>query len=237
MRLFAIGDLHMDGGDNKPMDVFGPHWDRHFFRISENWRKLVGEEDTVLIPGDISWAMQLENAVPDLEEIGRLPGRKILCKGNHEYWWNSISRVRAVLPDGMAALQHDAVDLGPCVVCGTRGWLFPTEKTPLDEKDAKICSRETQRLNLALDEAERIAPDKPILVMMHFPPLLVSDRETVFTEILEARPNVRNVVYGHLHGASFANGFAGEQRGIRYDAVSCDGIQFCPKEIPWPLNS
>lgn len=234
MRLFAIGDLHMDGGDNKPMDVFGPHWDRHFLHISENWRNLVSAEDTVLIPGDISWAMQLENAVPDLQEIGKLPGRKILCKGNHEYWWNSISRVRAVLPEGMTALQHDAVDLGPCVVCGTRGWLFPTERAPLDEKDAKICSREVQRMNLALDDAERIAPDKPVLVMMHFPPLLVSDRETVFTEVLEARKNVRSVVYGHLHGASFANGFAGEQRGIRYEPVSCDGIRFCPREIPWP---
>ena len=234
MRLFAIGDLHMDGGDNKPMDVFGPQWDRHFFRISENWRQTVGEEDTVLIPGDISWAMQLENAVPDLEKIGELPGRKIMCKGNHEYWWNSVSRVRAVLPERMTALQHDAADLGPCVVCGTRGWLFPTEKTPLDEQDAKICMRETQRLKLALDDAERIAPGKPILVMMHFPPLLVNDRETVFTEILEGRPNVRSVVYGHLHGASFAYGFSGEQHGIRYDAVSCDGIQFCPKEIPWP---
>ncbi len=237
MRLFAIGDLHMDGGNNKPMDVFGPHWDRHFFRISENWKQLVGEEDTVLIPGDISWAMQLENAVPDLAEIGKLPGRKILCKGNHEYWWNSISRVRAVLPERMTALQHDAVDLGPCTVCGTRGWLFPTEKTPLDEKDAKLCAREAQRLRLALDEAERIAPGKPILVMLHFPPLLANDRETVFTEILEARPNVRSVVYGHLHGASFANGFTGEQHGIRYEAVSCDGIGFSPKEIPWPSNS
>ena len=134
-------------------------------------------------------------------------------------------------------MQHDAVDLGPCAVCATRGWLFPTEKAPLDAQDTKLCAREAQRLRLALDEAERIAPGKPILVMMHFPPLLVSDRETVFTEILEERPNVRNVVYGHLHGASFANGFAGEKHGIRYDAVSCDGIRFTPKEIPWPVNS
>lgn len=237
MRLFAIGDLHMDGGDDKPMDVFGPHWDRHFLRISENWRRLVGRDDTVLIPGDISWAMQLGNAVPDLQEIGKLPGRKILCKGNHEYWWNSVSRVRAALPEGMTALQHDAVDIGPCVVCATRGWLFPTERAPLDENDARICRREVQRLNLALDEAERIGPGKPILVMLHFPPLLKSDRETVFTEALEARGSVRSVVYGHLHGDSFANAFEGEQNGIRYDPVSCDGIRFCPKEIPWPQNS
>ena len=237
MRLFAIGDLHMDGGDDKPMDVFGSQWDRHFLRISENWRNLVGEEDTVLIPGDISWAMQLENAIPDLQEIGKLPGRKILIKGNHEYWWSSISRVRDSLPAGMTALQHDAADIGPCVVCGTRGWLFPSERMPLDERDEKLCRREIQRLNLALDDAERIAPGKPILVMLHFPPLLASEPETVFTEALEARKDVKTVVYGHLHGASLANAFAGERRGIRYEPVSCDGIQFCPREIPWPENS
>ena len=236
MRLFAIGDLHMSGGDDKPMDVFGPQWDRHFLRISENWRRLIREEDTVLIPGDISWAMQLENAIPDLEEIGRLPGRKILCKGNHEYWWSSISRVRAVLPEGMTALQHDATDLGPCAVCATRGWVFPTGRTPLEEADRKIFDREIQRLNMALDEAERIAPGKPVLVMMHYPPLLTGERDTAFTRVLEARDNIYAVVYGHLHGASFPNGFDGEQRGIRYYPVSCDGIGFCPREIPWPVK-
>ena len=234
MRLFAIGDLHMDGGDDKPMDVVGPQWDRHFLRISENWRRLVSEEDVVLIPGDISWAMQLENAIPDLRAIGELPGRKILCKGNHEYWWSSISRVRQALPEGMTALQHDAADLGPCVVCGTRGWSFPTERGELGEDDERICRREVQRLNLALDDAERIGAGKPIIVMLHFPPLLVSDMNTVFTETLEARKDVATVVYGHLHGASLANGFEGEHRGIRYVPVSCDGLDFCPKEIPWP---
>ena len=237
MRLFAIGDLHMDGGDNKPMDVFGSHWDRHFLRISENWRRLVAPEDVVLIPGDISWAMQLENAIPDLFAIGELPGKKILCKGNHEYWWSSISRVRQALPENMAALQHDAIDVGPCVICGTRGWTFPTERTAPDEEDERICRREVNRLNLALDEAERIGPDKPIIVMLHFPPLLISDQETVFTDTLEARSHVKTVVYGHLHGASFANAYSGEKRGIRYEPVSCDGLDFCPKEIPWPQFS
>lgn len=137
MRLFAIGDLHMPGGDDKPMDVFGPQWDRHFLRISEAWRRCVGEEDLVLIPGDISWAMQLEKAIPDLMEIAALPGRKILCKGNHEYWWSSVSRVRAVLPDNMTALQFDAVDVGPCVICGTRGWNYPTKKIRFPRKMKK----------------------------------------------------------------------------------------------------
>ena len=237
MRLFAIGDLHMPGGDDKPMDVFGPQWDRHFLRISENWKRLVREEDTVLIPGDISWAMQLEDAIPDLREIGALPGRKVLCKGNHEYWWSSVSRVRSVLPPGMIALQHDAADLGPCVVCGTRGWVYPSERNAPEAADLKICRREVQRLNLALDEAERIGPDRPILVMLHYPPLMNGDGESVFTQALDARRNVTAVVYGHLHGAAFAGGFAGERRGIRYYPVSCDGIQFCPLEIPWPVKS
>ena len=236
MRLFAIGDLHMSGGDDKPMDVFGPQWDRHFFHISENWKRCVTEEDTVLIPGDISWAMQLENARADLETIGALPGKKILCKGNHEYWWNSITRVRSVLPEGMTALQHDAVDIGPCVVCGTRGWLFPTEKNALSETDEKICSRELQRLEMALDAAERIAPEKPILVMTHYPPLIAGERDTVFTRILERRERVRVSVSGHLHGDALRNAFEGEWHGIRYYPVSCDGIGFCPKEITLPIS-
>ena len=234
MRLFAIGDLHMPGGDDKPMDVFGPKWDRHFLHISEAWRQEVGEEDVVLIPGDISWAMQLEHALPDLLEISKLPGRKILCKGNHEYWWSSISRLRAALPQNMTALQFDAVDIGPCVICGTRGWNYPAAGNTLPPEDEKIFRRELQRLELALDRAETLGGGKPILVMMHFPPRMKDDPETPFTGILEARECVKAVVYGHLHGDAFAAGFSGECRGIRYYPVSCDGIGFRPLEIPWP---
>ena len=234
MRLFAIGDLHMPGGDDKPMDVFGSQWDRHFFRIAEAWRETVGEEDTVLIPGDISWAMQLEDAIPDLREIAALPGKKILCKGNHEYWWSSLTRVRAALPEKMTALQFDAVDAGPCVVCGTRGWNYPTERNPLPAEDEKIFHREAQRLEMALERAEKIADGRAVLVMMHFPPRMEEDPQTLFTDILEAHTSVKTVVYGHLHGPAFAAGFAGECRGIRYYPVSCDGIDFRPLEIPWP---
>ena len=234
MRLFAIGDLHMPGGDDKPMDVFGPQWDRHFLRISEAWRGCVGEEDLVLIPGDISWAMQLKSAIPDLIEIAALPGRKILCKGNHEYWWSSISRVRSILPKNMTALQFDAVDVGPCVVCGTRGWNYPTEKNPLSPEDKKIFLRELQRLQMALERAEMIGKGKPILVMMHFPPRMADETESPFTRMMEARPLVKAAVYGHLHAEAFAAGVSGVYAGIRYDPVSCDGIGFCPKEIPWP---
>ena len=230
MRLFAIGDLHLSGGDNKPMDVFGPQWDRHFLRIRENWQKLVNDEDTVLIPGDISWAMQLQAARADLEEIGRLPGKKILCKGNHDYWWNSISQVRSALPAGMTALQHNASDVGDAVVCATRGWSFPTKDNPLSEQDEKICRREAERLRLALDEASARAEGRPLIVMTHYPPLLAGEMDTVFTEVME-KYRVHTAVYGHLHGTGIQSGFTGEHHNIRYHLVSCDSIGFAPKEI------
>ena len=230
MRLFAIGDLHLPGGDDKPMDVFGPQWDRHFLRIQENWQKLIEDEDTVLIPGDISWAMQLEDARADLEAIGSLPGRKIICKGNHDYWWNSISRVRSILPPSITAVQHSAADLGEAVACGTRGWLIPTKETPLDAQNEKIFLREAERLRLALDAAKHMAGERPLVVMMHYPPLLAAETDTLFTSILEEY-RVHTVVYGHLHGAGIQIGYNGEHNGIRYHLVSCDSIGFCPKEI------
>ncbi len=230
MRLFAIGDLHLSGGDDKPMDVFGPQWDRHFFRISEAWRSLVTEEDAVLIPGDISWAMQLKDAIPDLEAIGKLPGTKILSKGNHDYWWGTITQVRATLPPSMQALQHSAIDLGACVVCGTRGWQFPTEEAPLDAQNEKIYRRELQRLEMALKEANRMASGRPVVAMLHYPPLLNAVRDTAFTALLEAA-GVHTAVYGHLHGPGIQSGFTGEHRGVRYALVSCDSIGFCPRRI------
>ena len=230
MRLFSIGDLHLSGGDDKPMDVFGSQWDRHFLRISEAWRRTVADGDTVLIPGDISWAMLLEQAIPDLRAIGELPGNVILCKGNHDYWWGSLTRVRSVLPERMTALQHDAVELDSCVVCGTRGWMIPTRETPLEKADEKIYQREAQRLRLAVDAAKRLNREKPMVVMMHYPPLTVADRDNEFVRILE-EGGARQVVYGHLHGDGIRAGFNGEYHGIRYRLVSCDSIGFAPALI------
>ena len=230
MRLFAIGDLHMSGGDDKPMDIFGPQWDRHFFHIRENWLNLVRDEDVVLVPGDISWAMQLQDAAEDLAEIGRLPGRKILCKGNHDYWWNSISRVRSAVPPSITVLQHSAADLKNFVVCGTRGWTIPTEDNPLSPPDEKIYRRELARLDLALGAARRIAPEKPLAVMLHYPPLYQNLRHSGFTERME-QAGARLCVYGHLHGSGIAAGFSGEQNGVRYELTSCDSQDFAVRKI------
>ena len=230
MKLFAIGDLHLPGGDDKPMNVFGSHWDSHFERISDDWRARVGEEDAVLIPGDISWALQLKDAVPDLQLIGALPGRKVLTKGNHEYWWNSLTQVRAVLPPGMEVLQHSALDLGEAVVCGTRGWMFPTGDTALAPEDQKILNRELARMEMALQEAGKLRAGRPLVAMIHFPPLYEQVRDTDFTRLFE-RYQVTTVVYGHLHGPAIRAGFNGTHHGVRYMLISCDSLNFALAEV------
>lgn len=228
MTIFAIGDLHLPA-EEKPMDVFGDHWIDHFGRISEDWRAKVSEDDVVLIPGDITWAMQLDAAKPDLNAIGALPGRKVLTRGNHDYWWGSISRVRDVLPEGMYALQNDAMLLDGAVLAGTRGWSLATGEDA-DPADVKIFQRELLRLEMSLKAARKLSEELPLIVMMHFPPLTDQQRETPFTEILE-RYGAKHVVYGHLHGQALYGAFKGENNGVRYHQVSCDGLGFRLYEV------
>lgn len=232
MRLFAISDLHLPGGDDKPMNVFGSHWDDHFEKISRDWRERVKDDDVVLIPGDISWAMQLAHAKPDLDAIAALPGHKILLKGNHEYWWSSISQVRAAIGNTMTAVQNDAVDMGEFVVCGSRGWVIPTRETPLAQDDEKITSRELLRMEMSLAAAQKMAQGRPIIAMMHFPPMYNLERDTAFTALME-RFEVHTVVYGHLHGDAIRVGFNGVWNGVAYRLVSCDALGFRLQEIDY----
>lgn len=228
MAIFAIGDLHLSGDGVKPMDVFGPQWDRHMETISRRWTEKITPSDAVLIPGDISWAMRLEDAETDLRQIARLPGQKVLLKGNHDYWWGSITRLRAILPPGMQALQNDSAEIGGYAVCGSRCWDFPTEASPLDEQNRKIYDRELIRLGMALESAAKRG--LPIIAMTHFPPLLQDYRDTAFTVLLE-KYGVKLCVYGHLHGLGIRNGYNGEHNGIIYRLVSCDAIDFTPVKI------
>ena len=223
MAIYAIADLHLPGGDIKPMDVFGAHWAGHFEKISEDWRARVKPEDVVLLPGDISWAMALTDARQDLEAIGALPGSKVLLRGNHDYWWSGIGRVRDILPPDMYAVQNDCLCLNDTLICGTRGWLLPGEQTGAD--DMKIYQRELLRLNMTLTQARRKSNMMPLVCMMHFPPLTDACRDTGFVDLLEEY-RVDDVVYGHLHGAGIKTGFKGEHRGIRFHLVSCDGLEF-----------
>ncbi|MFR2149791.1 MAG: metallophosphoesterase [Christensenellales bacterium] len=155
MSIFAIGDLHLPGGDKKPMDVFGSHWEHHFERICADWRSRVKPEDIVLIPGDISWAMQLGDALSDLRDIAKLPGTILLLRGNHDFWWSSLSQLRACLPENMHAVQNDAFDAGTCVFCGTRGWTIPLGQNATAQ-DEKLYRREAAA-EMSLKDAARIA--------------------------------------------------------------------------------
>ena len=226
MSVFAIGDLHLPGHEQKPMDVFGNHWDRHFETVSENWRAKITDDDIVLIPGDISWAMQLSEALDDLNAIGQLPGTKLLLRGNHDYWWSSLAKLRAALPERMHVIQNDAMRFGQHVFCGTRGWNFPTAQQALNAQDEKVYLRELMRLRMSLDQARKLGGED-VTVMLHFPPLFADGISTAFTDILEEYA-VERVVYGHLHGAGIKIGFEGSRNGIDYHLVSCDALGFDP---------
>lgn len=227
MNIFAIGDLHLPGGDNKPMDVFGAHWEGHFSRIAQDWQEKVSPDDLVLIPGDISWAMQLEPALEDLRMIGRLPGKKVILRGNHDYWWCGINRLREVLPENMYAIQNDAMRFGDTVICGTRGWTLPANGNAEDEK---IYSRELIRMELSLSSAKKLGGDR-LIVMTHYPPLAEGGGETRLSRLLEEY-QVNDAVYGHLHGASLRGAVTGLHGTVQYHCVSCDGLKFSMYQLP-----
>ncbi|CAN5600755.1 metallophosphoesterase [soil metagenome] len=231
MRVFAIADPHLSRAQPKPMTIFGPTWQGHPEALFEGWAETVAEADLVLVPGDISWALKLEEAMPDLDALAALPGRKLLLRGNHDYWWPAIGRLRATLPGGMDALQNDAMRYGEAgvVVAGTRGWLSPGGPD-FSEGDEKIYRRELGRLRLSLEAARRLRrPDDRLLIMLHYPPTNARLEPSGFTELIAAaRPEA--VVYGHLHGGE-ARRALGEVAGVPLHLVAGDALAFRPKLI------
>ncbi|WP_058485295.1 metallophosphoesterase [Defluviitalea phaphyphila] len=225
MAIYAIGDLHLSGFVNKPMDKFGPIWENHQEEIKKNWLEIIKEEDTVLIPGDISWGMTLEEAYVDLEYINNLPGKKILVKGNHDYWWKSVSKLNS-LYENMYFLQNNFIPVESYAICGSRGWICPNDiKFSLHDK--KIYEREEKRLRLSIELANKNKYNK-IIVIMHFPPTNDKLEGSLFTNLFEEY-KVEKVIYGHLHGEdSFKLGLKGYKNGIEYKLVSSDYIKFKP---------
>lgn len=220
MTVFAISDLHLPA-HQKPMDIFGEHWVDHFLHIQQDWLERVIDQDLVLLPGDLSWAMRLDEALEDLQSIGQLPGTKVLLRGNHDYWWSGIGQVRRALPEGMLALQNDSLLIGERLYAGTRGWMLPGPDA--SEDDLRIYNRERLRLEMSLKNARQRDERAPITVLMHYPPL--TEEEPGFSDILE-RFGVEDCVYGHLHGAAIHGAVRGVRRGVRYHQVSCDGLGF-----------
>jgi len=230
MSIFAIGDLHLSGASEKPMDIFGEHWDSHWDRIKENWESAVSADDLVLIPGDISWAMKLSEAAADLKAVCSLPGTKIIMKGNHDYWWSSLKQVEALLFNGTFALQNNAFVYDRYVVAGTRGWLCPGMSQYNPAADEKYYLREAGRLELSLQAARRLSPGGELICMTHYPPSDKNGAPTLFTALLE-KYGASRAVYGHLHASSIAGALSGIVRGVDYSLVSCDAIAFSPKKI------
>ncbi len=226
MKIYAISDPHLSLAMNKPMDKFGPEWEGHWEKLAESWRGIISEEDAVLVPGDISWAMSLADALPDLAAMGALPGIKVLLRGNHDYWWGSVSRVREKAPEKMLFLQNDAVKLGDTVICGSRGWLNPFSDG-FTAEDRKIYDRELIRLEMSLKAGEKLlAPGDRLIAMTHYPPVYPDKRPTEASGLLE-RYKAEQVVFGHIH--SVKGGWEPFcLNGVKYTLASCDYIGFCP---------
>ncbi|WP_195948385.1 metallophosphoesterase [Paraclostridium bifermentans] len=223
MSLYAIGDLHFSTAVNKPMNIFGDNWDNHEEKIINSWKSKVNEEDTVLIVGDTSWAINMNEAEEDLNIIHNLPGKKIYVKGNHDYWWTTVAKLNK-LYDDMSFLQNNFYQYEEYAICGTRGWICPND-VKFTQDDEKIYKREAHRLKLSLDAAKK-AGFKKIIVITHYPPTNDKLDPSLFTEIYESY-GVEKVVYGHLHGKeSFKMGLKGIRNEVEYNLVSCDYVDF-----------
>ena len=230
MKIFAIGDLHLSTTAEKPMDIFGGGWEGHFEKIKKDWTAKVTDEDVVLIPGDISWAMKLEDALQDLRLLKELKGRKVFVRGNHDYWWSGITKLRATAPDeSYFFLQTDACKIGDIVFVGSRGWTCPGSPD-FSEQDDKLYHREIERFKLAFADGKRLMEEGDrLIVVMHFPPFSVKNPETEFTKLFEEM-GVSAVVFGHIHGASYFP-FRTEKNGVTYYLTACDKANFTLTEI------
>ncbi len=223
MAVFAIGDLHLSTVHPKPMDKFG--WHNHEQKIFNNWKEQVKDGDLVLIAGDISWEMKFKDAVLDLQKIDKMPGDKILIRGNHDYWWDSVSKMSRAFSN-LSFLHNNSFVWNDYCVYGTRGWNCPGS-CMFKPEDSKIYNHEVLRLENSFKSRDyKNLSCKKIIVMMHYPPMNEKHEDSGFTNIIDAY-NTDMVVYGHLHGKdSFLSGFTGQKNNTFYNLVSCDYLNF-----------
>lgn len=221
MKIFAISDLHLSVNNPKPMDIFGPTWEGYLDKIFSEWQQKVSQDDLVLMAGDFSWAMKLEETVEDFAMLENLPGKKVIIRGNHDYWWKGISAVRDILPENFYAIQNDAIKFGDYVICGTRLWNLPTTQKSQTPEDEKIYKRELIRLEMTLQNAQKLKQsNEKIICMLHYPPYTFKEEDNEVTALLE-KYGVYKVVYGHIHAFCKQN-LVLEKNGILYYLTSCD---------------
>lgn len=234
MSIFVIADLHLSFKNPKPMNIFGDNWENHEEKIKNDWMKKVTDKDIVILPGDFSWAMNLEDAKPDFDFLNKLPGKKLLLKGNHDYWWTTLKKMREYVEEN----NFDTIDFifnnSYCyenkIITGTRGWTLNDL-----EGTGKILNRELGRLELSIQEGiKKYGQDKPILVFMHYPPItnsaMLNNSELKFVELMK-KYNVTRCMYGHLHSHSHKDAIEGMVEGIQFNLVSGDYLDFKLMEI------
>lgn len=231
LKVYAISDLHMSAAVNKPMNVFGACWDNYLEKVVADWKEKVSDDDLVLMPGDFSWAMKPEEVKADFDLLKDLRGSKVILRGNHDYWWNTLNQVRSILPEGFYALQNDALRFGDVIVCGTRGWMCPGAEK-LSEHDTKIYLRETERLRLSLRKmAEMRGDNDKVVCIMHYPPFNVYREESDFVRLF-IEYGIKTVVYGHLHGKDCRADKYIKRFGAEFYLVSTDIVDHTLVEIP-----
>jgi uncharacterized protein len=229
MALYAISDLHLAIGVDKPMDVFGPGWTDHIDRLRESWERIIRPCDTVLMPGDFSWATYLPEALPDFKWLESLPGKKIMSKGNHDYWWTTQRKMDAFFSEqgirSIRILHNNAILAGDCAVCGARGWKSPGD-ADFSQEDRKIYLREQERLRLSMNAAAGFGTKKRC-VLLHFPPFNAQGEPGAYVDIMREF-GASHCLYGHLHGRGRYAAIQGIHDGIDYRLVAADNLQFKP---------
>ena len=236
MSIYVIGDLHLSFKEPKPMNIFGENWEKHEEKIKKDWISKVKKEDTVILAGDFSWAMKLEDALPDFQYINELPGKKIMLKGNHDYWWTTVTSMKKFLAENniknIDFLYNNSYEIENKIICGTRGWSLSVDDT---FEDKKIINREVNRLKLSIEDGIlKYGSDKDIIAILHYPPIIqsniVKNEPTPFIQVLKEY-NVKKCYYGHLHGISIKDAVNGNMNEIELHLVSCDGFDFKLQEI------
>jgi uncharacterized protein len=230
MRIFAIGDLHLEGGTGKTMERFGDNWIDHDKKIFAAWEALGNDDDLLLVVGDSSWAMRLDEAQPDLDRIGRMPGSKLLFKGNHDYWWQTPAKLARALHPSIKIIQGSSIIMNRVAIAGTRGWVCPNDAY-FEADDEKIYQREVARLQNALNSLKGHEADfDSLIVALHYPPTNNKHEASGFTELIDAA-QADACVYGHLHGESINSALTGWRHNTYHYLVSADSVDFTPVEI------
>ena len=234
MGVFVLSDTHLSFSTDKPMNVFSRRWDGHAEKICAEWTKTVGVSDTVVIGGDVSWAMSLEDALPDLSFLESLPGAKILMRGNHDYWWSTARKLNAAIErhgfGTISFLHNNAYNAGALTLCGTRGWYNEKKNAPPDTDYEKIVAREAGRLELSLGAGEKIRDGRELVVFLHFPPVFM---DFVCEELIAVMKShgVRRCYFGHIHGVyDMPPRF--DREGIAFIPASADFLEFRPLAVP-----